>query len=136
MEILHTWLLGQEKYVWFHTYTQWNVKQEELFAQRLESSSIDGLNIFPVRGTYLVKYKNSLVGKQFKTLQQVGIFHLHGKLASEKVLRLWRTTGELGALLWYPSISNLEQYLVSSLPCSRQYKMKSYPFEERSTDSD
>ncbi|KAI0074824.1 hypothetical protein K474DRAFT_1600932 [Panus rudis PR-1116 ss-1] len=124
LETLHTYSLGQTKYVWHKTYEPMNNDDLDELAIRLESSSVDGLSIFPVRGRYLVKYKNALVGKHYKTLQQVGIFHVSallsrkerthglGENGAEKLIKLWRVTGELGALLWYHSIDNLEEYLI------------------------
>lgn len=113
VESLHTWLLGGEKYVWHKTHTDWKEKQERIFAVRIEASSVDGLNMYPIRGTYMVKYKNGLVGKHFRALQQAGIFHLYGELESKTHLELWRTAGELGALMYYGSIENIDEYIVS-----------------------
>ncbi|KAF8064464.1 hypothetical protein FPV67DRAFT_1672161 [Lyophyllum atratum] len=110
VEILHTWLLGNEKYVWHDTNKDWDKKKDDLFAIRLESASIDGLTIPRPRAEYLVKYKNSLIGKHFKTLQQLGVFHIHG-LCSDNLFNLWKASGELGAVIWYPEISNMEAYL-------------------------
>jgi len=54
----------------------WDKKDDETFAVRLQSSSLDGLILPPLRARYMVQYKNSLIGKHFKALQQVAIFHL------------------------------------------------------------
>ncbi|KAJ6617842.1 hypothetical protein B0H10DRAFT_1796504 [Mycena sp. CBHHK59/15] len=110
-EILHTILLGEDKYVWHETNKGWNDEQGALFADRLQSSSVDGLSIPPLRAPYMVQYKNSLIGKHFKTLQQLAVFHLDEKLCSPQVFNLWKANGELGALIWYPEIKNMEQYL-------------------------
>ncbi|KAI0726422.1 hypothetical protein C8Q72DRAFT_928484 [Fomitopsis betulina] len=110
-EILHTFLLGQEKYVWHKTSAGWDKKKDELFAARLRSSSVDGLSLPPIRAEYLVKYKNALVGKHFKALQQVGAFHLYDDLCPEIVQDLWKATGELGAVLWFHQIRDMNQYL-------------------------
>ncbi|CDO77984.1 hypothetical protein BN946_scf184811.g5 [Trametes cinnabarina] len=40
-EILHTYLLGVDKYVWHKTNTEWDKKNEQLFAVRLRASKID-----------------------------------------------------------------------------------------------
>ncbi|KAJ7939543.1 hypothetical protein B0H13DRAFT_1850332 [Mycena leptocephala] len=48
-EILHTYLLGNDKYVWHDTTKQWDGKREEIFAARLAASSITGLSIPPPR---------------------------------------------------------------------------------------
>ena len=117
-EILHTFLLGQKKYVWHTTNSRWDKKKDELFAARLRGSSIDGLSLPPIRADYMLQYKNSLVGKHFKALQQVGVFHLYGGLCESNIIRdLWKATGELGALLWYNKIRDMDAYLV----CLFQY---------------
>ncbi|KAI0728282.1 hypothetical protein C8Q72DRAFT_875862 [Fomitopsis betulina] len=111
-EILHTFLLGQEKYVWHTTSSCWDKKKDELFAARLQGSSIDGLSLPPIRADYMLQYKNSLVGKHFKALQQVGVFHLYGGLCESNIIRdLWKATGELGALLWFNKICDMNTYL-------------------------
>lgn len=94
--------------------------QLRLLAIRLQGSSVDGLSIYPVRGHYLVKYRNALVGKHFKALQQVGIFHLHGDLYDENLVDLWNATGNLGAMLWYDTIRDMDSYLVSVLTWSQE----------------
>lgn len=111
VEILHTYLLGQDKYVWYATHSNWDEKKSDTFTVRLQSSSTDGLSLDRLRAQYMVQYKNALVGRHFKALQQLGIFHLHGGLCSDMMFDLWRATGELGALLWYHKITNMETYL-------------------------
>ncbi|KAJ7302555.1 hypothetical protein DFH08DRAFT_926143 [Mycena albidolilacea] len=110
-EILHTYLLGADKYVWHETTKPWNDAQGESFAARLQSASFDGLNMAPLRASYLVQYKNSLIGKHFKGLQQLAIFQLDETLCSPAVFELWKANGVLGALLWYPEIKNMDEYL-------------------------
>lgn len=73
---------------------------------------MDGLSIPALRAPYLVQYKNSLIGKHFKTLQQLAVFHLDEKLCSPQLFNLWKANGELRALLWYPEIKDMEGYLV------------------------
>ncbi|KAJ7659002.1 hypothetical protein B0H17DRAFT_1163196 [Mycena rosella] len=109
-ETLHTYLLGNDKYVWNDTTKGWDNKKADLFASRLQSSSIDSLSIPPPCSRYVVQYKNSLVGKHFKMLQQLGIFHLHG-LCTPLVFDLWKATGVLGAHLWFPEIKDMDSYL-------------------------
>ena len=117
VELLHTYLLGLDKYLWHTAHTAWDNAQRELMGIRLQSSSVDGLSIPPVRGHYMVQYRNNLIGKHFKTLQQVGVFHLHSQLSKQQhgslLLDLWKATGELGALLFYHSIDDMDTYLVS-----------------------
>ncbi|KAI0691320.1 hypothetical protein BC835DRAFT_1307531 [Cytidiella melzeri] len=113
IEILHTWGLGQGKYAWHKSTTMWNNQQLTCLAIWLQSSSVDGLStsMFSIRGPYFVKYWNALVGKHFKAIQQVMVFHLYTELRNLLLLALWRATGEVGALLHYSRIDNLESYL-------------------------
>ena len=115
VELLHTYLLGQVKYVWHHMHSSWSPKQFELFTIRLQSSSVDGLNILPIRARYITQYKDNLIGKHFKALQQLGIFHLDDSMCPRLVQDLWKATGELGALLWYTEIENMAMYLVRNM---------------------
>ncbi|KAH9947866.1 hypothetical protein B0H21DRAFT_851701, partial [Amylocystis lapponica] len=111
VEILHTILLGLIKYVWFHTNSPWKDKQCETFAVRLQSSSIDGLSIPPLRASYMLQYRNNLIGKHFKAIQQLAIFHLDDGICPRLVRDLWKANGELGALLWYHEIEDMDTYL-------------------------
>ncbi len=115
VEILHTWSLGGGKYAWHKSTTTWSEHQLTVLSIRLQSSSVDGLSVFPIRGEYLVKYRNALVGKHFKAIQQVMVFHVHGSLDNPLLLALWRATGELGVLLHYHDIDDLETHLVRSI---------------------
>ncbi|KAJ6545514.1 hypothetical protein B0H19DRAFT_1212296 [Mycena capillaripes] len=110
-EILHTVLLGEDKYVWYETTKGWNDEQGAIFAARLQSASIDGLNLPPLRAQYMVQYKKSLIGKHYKALQQVGIFQLDAQLCSPALFELWKANGVLGALIWFPVIKNMDQYV-------------------------
>ncbi|KAJ7239092.1 hypothetical protein C8J57DRAFT_964996, partial [Mycena rebaudengoi] len=107
-EILHSILLGEDKYVWHETNSAWDKTKGDRFAVRLQSSSTDGLNMSSLRGQYIVKYKNALIGKHFKVLQQLGAFHLHQDLYGKNLFDLWKASGELGALLRHPEIRNQE----------------------------
>ncbi|KAF5352908.1 hypothetical protein D9758_007948 [Tetrapyrgos nigripes] len=109
-EMLHTYLLGNDKYVWHNTSRDWNKDNELTFAIRLQSSCLHGLSIPPPRASYMVQYKNSLIGKHFKALQQLAVFHLRD-LCSDELFQLWKATGELGAFLWMPEIRNMDLYL-------------------------
>ncbi|EDR05872.1 uncharacterized protein LACBIDRAFT_329329 [Laccaria bicolor S238N-H82] len=104
-------LLGVNKYIWYQTNKVWDKKKDELFATRLQSSSIDGLTLSPLRAHYMAQYKNSLIGKHFKALQQLGVFHLHDDLCSKDLLNLWKANGELGAMTWFPEIKDMDSYL-------------------------
>ncbi|EIN05335.1 hypothetical protein PUNSTDRAFT_36762, partial [Punctularia strigosozonata HHB-11173 SS5] len=104
-------LLGTDKYLWHATSNTWDKQKDKTFAIRLQSSSMDGLTIPSIRAYYIAQYKNSLIGKHFKTLQQLGSFHLHGNLCPDTVFKLWLANCELGALIWYTEIRNMSLYI-------------------------
>ncbi|KAK7021130.1 hypothetical protein VNI00_017491 [Paramarasmius palmivorus] len=110
VEILHTILLGVEKYGWHNLHSNWDDKKKETFGIRLQSTDIHGLNIAPIRAEYMMQYCNALIGKHFRVLIQVSTFHLHD-LVSEEQFRLIRALGELGAVLWIAEIDDMKEYL-------------------------
>ncbi|KAJ6542973.1 hypothetical protein B0H19DRAFT_865265, partial [Mycena capillaripes] len=109
IEILHTILLGIIKYIWHITHTPWSAEQKQTYALHLQSTSIDGLSIHPIRSAYITQYPGSLIGRQLKTLAQTNIFHIHGLVTDDQFMA-WKAAGELSALLWVPEIRNLGQY--------------------------
>jgi hypothetical protein len=111
VEILHTILLGIVKYVWHMLHTSWTEADQDLFTIRLQSTNIDGLSVPRIRATYMMQYRNGLIGKHFKTLMQTMIFHLHGLVTPEQ-FTLAKAIGFFGALLWIPEIEDMESYLV------------------------
>ncbi|KDN34941.1 hypothetical protein RSAG8_11992, partial [Rhizoctonia solani AG-8 WAC10335] len=80
------------------------------FETRLQCSSILGLDVDPIRASYIVNYRNSLIGRQLKMLMQLTAFHVHD-LVSPASFAVIKAVGELGAILWYSRIDHLEQYL-------------------------
>ncbi|KAJ7831622.1 hypothetical protein B0H14DRAFT_3713311 [Mycena olivaceomarginata] len=111
VELLHTVLLGVMKYIWhFLNTSQWSDTDRHLLAVRLQSTDITGLTIPPLRAGYMIQYRNNLVGKHFKSLMQILVFHAH-KICTPDQFRLIQTAGDLGARLWVPEIDNMDQYL-------------------------
>lgn len=83
-----------------------------LFAARLQSSSVDGLAMDSFRAQYIVQYRNNLIGRHFKALMQLTVFHVHG-IVSDNLFALVKSVGSLGAVLWVTDIEDIEAYLVS-----------------------
>ncbi|KAF8958957.1 hypothetical protein BDZ97DRAFT_1667763, partial [Flammula alnicola] len=110
VELLHTVLLGIEKYNWHGLHTSWSSQQQDLFTVRLQSTDLDGLNVPPIRAGYMMQYPNGLIGKHFKTLMQTVAFHVQD-IVSDSQLTLIKSIGELGALLWMAEIEGLDEYL-------------------------
>ncbi|KAL0058179.1 hypothetical protein AAF712_015156 [Marasmius tenuissimus] len=78
VEILHTILLGVEKYGWQNLYCNWTDSAMAMFGIRLQGSNIRALTIPPIRAQYMIQYRKGLIGKHFKTLLQLSTFHIHG----------------------------------------------------------
>ncbi|KAI0642270.1 hypothetical protein C8Q79DRAFT_918071 [Trametes meyenii] len=110
VELLHTYLLGVEKYTWYHIHQAWSDVQKETFATRLQSSSLDGLSLPALRASWMLQHPNNLIGKHLKALQQLTIFHLDESLCDHLAFDLCKATGELGALLWFHEIEDETEY--------------------------
>ncbi|KAF7304084.1 hypothetical protein MIND_00639900 [Mycena indigotica] len=111
VEVLHTVLLGVMKYIWhFMNTKQWSESDRCLLAIRLQSTDISGLTIPPIRAAYIIQYRNSLIGKHFKTLMQTLAFAVHD-ICSPEQFGLIKAAGDLGARLWIPEIDDMDIYL-------------------------
>ncbi|KAJ6448104.1 hypothetical protein C8R45DRAFT_1115491 [Mycena sanguinolenta] len=111
VELLHTVLLGVIKYIWhLMNTTKWKDEDRHLLAIRLQSTDLSGLTVPPLRASYMMQYRNNLIGKHFKTLMQILAFHVDD-IASPEQLKLIVAAGNLGARLWVPVINDLESYL-------------------------
>ncbi|CAE6515143.1 unnamed protein product [Rhizoctonia solani] len=119
VEILHTILLGVEKYAWYLVHSSTRPDAQKKFETRLQSSSILGLEVDPIRASYIMNYKNNLIGRQLKMLMQLTVFHVHD-LVSQDSFSVIKAVGELGAVLWYSKIDNLEDYLAPSQDIARK----------------
>ncbi|EIW79767.1 hypothetical protein CONPUDRAFT_58651 [Coniophora puteana RWD-64-598 SS2] len=115
-EILHTILLGVVKYMWGQTvFILDNKKLLDAFQTRLDSVSVNGLNVADVDAEYMVRHRRSLIGKHFKSLAQVMPFLIYDLVPSD-VLDAWTCLGELVVLIWHTEIHDMELYLVSPRP--------------------
>ncbi|KAJ7691638.1 hypothetical protein B0H14DRAFT_2420041 [Mycena olivaceomarginata] len=111
VELLHTFLLGVMKYIWHMLNTsQWSNADQHLLAMRLQSTDISGLTVPPIQAGYMIQYRNNLIGKHFKTLMQILIFHVH-HICTPEQFALIKAAGELGARIWVTEIDNMEEYL-------------------------
>ncbi|KAJ7080438.1 hypothetical protein B0H15DRAFT_787211 [Mycena belliarum] len=111
VELLHTILLGVIKYIWHMMNTQrWSDSDRYLLAIRLQSTDISGLTVPPLRASYMIQYRNNLIGKHFKTLMQTLAFHVHD-ISTPEQFKLIKAAGELGVRLWIPEIDDMEEYI-------------------------
>lgn len=72
-----------------------------------------GLNCPPIRASYLVQYRGSLIGRQFKQIVQTVPFAIYG-LVDEDLFTAWIAAGRMAATMWFPEIDNVTEYCVSS----------------------
>lgn len=114
VEILHTFLLGIIKYAWFLMHSSWKDPQSNMFRIRLASTDTDGLPAEPttIRSSYLLQYKDNLVGRHLKTLSQTTTLQVHD-LVDLPTFELMKAVGFLGAALWIPEIDDMDEYTVS-----------------------
>ncbi|PBK64430.1 hypothetical protein ARMSODRAFT_892954, partial [Armillaria solidipes] len=81
-----------------------------LFTVRLQATDIDGLTVPPIRAAYMMQYRNSLIGKRFKTLMQTLPFLVHDIVTPAQ----FNLVKAARALLWVHKIEDMNEYLVHS----------------------
>ncbi|EIN03386.1 hypothetical protein PUNSTDRAFT_37895, partial [Punctularia strigosozonata HHB-11173 SS5] len=113
IELLHTVLLGLLKYTWHWCHPTWKDDQKKYFSLRLASTDTNGLSIPAIRADYIMQYAGSLIGRQFKILGQTASFHTYDICPSKLHYDLWKASGELDALLWFPEIDDLDDYVTN-----------------------
>lgn len=110
IEILHTVLLGYVKYIWLETYDNLSASNRlDVFATRMESTEMNGLNLPPLQPSYITRYGKSLTGRYFRQLIQVGAFHLKG-LLEEDLFQLWKDAAKLTGMIWFTKIVEPDDY--------------------------
>ncbi|KAJ7062953.1 hypothetical protein C8F01DRAFT_1082526 [Mycena amicta] len=109
VELLHTILIGGVKYSWHISHSAWSAESKQTYTMRLQATETDGLSIHAIRAKYIMQYAGSLIGKQFKTIVQTAVFHVHD-LVSDDYMTMWKALGELSALLWFTEIRNPTEY--------------------------
>ena len=113
VEILHTFLLGVIKYLWYETTKDMKPDILDRFGSRLNDlshRSIVGSKTSLAK--YIVKYSNSLIGRHFKEIIQLGAFALDGLPGvSPELFNLWIDLGRLTSLVWFAQITDMERYL-------------------------
>lgn len=110
VESLHVVLLGIAKYLYRHAINKIPASQHQELRGRWQSFDISGLNVAPVQPETMVKYANSLVGKEFRVVLQAAAFVLFPFL-DEKERQLWITLGHLSSYIFQTQIMDKSQYL-------------------------
>ena len=119
--------MGIVKYLWHGTHTPWTTNEKQIYSTRLQATDRSGLSIHAIRANYIMQYANSLIGRQFKTIAQVNVFHVYDLVDSTRLL-LTKAVGELAALLWIPEIQKMDEYLVRLLLFMRIYAITNFVF--------
>ncbi|KAF8493146.1 hypothetical protein JB92DRAFT_3234904 [Gautieria morchelliformis] len=110
-EILHVVLLGIVKYFWRDAMKRLSDDQKTTVKARLSCLNVSGLDpdLTRVPGHTYVQYAGSLVGRDFHTIGQVGIFVLYDMLAPE-IMAAWAAMATLLPRVWVATISDMEAH--------------------------
>jgi hypothetical protein len=115
VEILHVVLLGFIKYFWRDLIkNQINDEQKQNLIIRLNSLNVSGLGISKLAGETLVNYAGSLTGRDFRAIAQVAPFVIYD-LVSSDVYDARVSLFTLVPLLWQPSITGIDSYIVGTI---------------------
>ncbi|KAJ6591419.1 hypothetical protein B0H10DRAFT_2179282 [Mycena sp. CBHHK59/15] len=87
---------------------QWTrANSDKIYSAFLTMKGFDPMRDTPVE----ILHTRSLIGRQFKTIVQTNIFHVHGLVTVHQFMG-WKATGKLSALLWFPEIRDMAQYRI------------------------
>lgn len=119
--------MGFLKYLWRDAIKRLSTEHKSTAQSRLSDLDITGLdpNISGLRGPTLVQYSGSLVGRDFRIINQVAIFVLYDLLPDE-IIETWAALSALVALVWQPEIDNITVYFVSFIFFLITHKAISY----------
>ncbi|KAJ4481358.1 hypothetical protein C8R41DRAFT_922309 [Lentinula lateritia] len=112
VEILHVILLGFVKYYWRDVIARLSDPQKEILTNRLASVDVSSMGLAQLAGETLVKYAQSLTGRDFRAIAQVAPFVLYDLIPKE-CYEAWLSLSALIPLVWQPVINHLDEYLVT-----------------------
>ncbi|KAK0552899.1 hypothetical protein OC844_006377 [Tilletia horrida] len=108
-DILHTLLLGTVKYLTRATTAMLKASEKEQLAKWLSMANIEGIGDGKqLRGEYLMRHSQSLVGKDFKKLSQVMHWALSQLGADPHLCQAWYAQGILSAALHAPVVERAQ----------------------------
>ncbi|KAL1669170.1 hypothetical protein GGF50DRAFT_21913, partial [Schizophyllum commune] len=111
VEILHVVLLGFVKYFWRDAVSRQSDYSKEILVGRINSFDTASLGASQACGNTLVYYAGSLTGRDFRLVLQMAPSILPG-LVPDVVYDAWLALCHLCPLLFQPTISNIDAYLL------------------------
>lgn len=112
IELLHTFLLGVIKYLWHSTFTSLSKGDLNRFVANLSNASHSSIVGPPTSQTaYIGQYPNSLIGRHFRKIVQLGAFVLDGLRIKDDLFTAWLDLGRLTSLVWFTQIKQMDRYL-------------------------